>query len=237
MDAIKAEAGNSNPGNGVHQHADHPNLGQWLCQRLESPAPLPRATTRMSLAYGRHRGPAPLGTRRAAVVIALYQNKRGHWTIPLTLRPRTLQHHGGQISLPGGRIEPGEDAYDAALREFHEELGIAPTVMLRCGLLSTQYVYASGNLVQPVVTIISSPGQSWQPDPIEVQEVLEMPLSVLIDDRARVYPTRQIKLRKKGSEVGSLSIEIPAFRFENHHIWGATALILDQLAQILRPTR
>jgi len=187
----------------------------------------------MSLAYGRHRGPAPLGTRQAAVVIALYQQAPGRWTIPLTLRPRSLQHHGGQISLPGGRIERGEDAYTAALREFHEELGLRPNVTLRCGELSTQYVYASANLVQPVVAIIETPSEPWKPDPIEVEKVIELPLDVLMDDQYRDSPNRQIAVKKDGIKVGSLTMETPGLRFENHHIWGATALILDQLAQIL----
>jgi len=212
------------------------SLGQRIAQRLSSESPLPRSTARMSLAYGRHRGPAPLGTRRAAVVVALYQDTLGRWTIPLTLRPQSLQHHGGQISLPGGRIERGEDAYAAALREFHEELGLEPNVILRCGWLSTQYVYASANWVQPVVTIVQSPDQPWEPDPTEVEKVIELPLDVLMDDQYRDSPDRKIAVKKDGTQVGSLTMETPGLRFENHHIWGATALILDQLAQILHST-
>ncbi len=216
---------------------DVSRLGESIARRLASQQPLPRSTARMSLAYGRHRGPAPVGTRRAAVVVALYRNPHvaanDQWTIPLTLRPRTLQHHGGQISLPGGQIEPGEDVYAAALREFHEELGIPANVLHRCGELSSQYVFASANLVRPVVTIVQSPDQPWKPDPIEVEEVIELPLSVLIDQRYRVRPIRQITVKNQGRDVGSLAMETPAIDFENHHIWGATALILDQLAQIL----
>lgn len=187
----------------------------------------------MSLAYGRHRGPAPIGTRRAAVVIALYQNAEGQWTIPLTLRPRSLQHHGGQISLPGGRIEAGEGAYDAALREFHEELGIPADVLIRCGELSSQFVYASANLVRPFVTVVKAPTQSWIPDPVEVDQVIELPLSVLTDDQNRSSRTRRTPIKKAGQEIGSLAMKTPAIHFENHYIWGATALILDQLVQIL----
>ena len=194
---------------------------------------MPKPSAQMSLAYGRHRGPAPIGTRLAAVVVALYQNADGHWTIPLTLRPRSLQHHGGQISLPGGRIESGEDAYEAALREFHEELGIPADVLVRCGELSSQFVYASANLVRPVVTVVKAPVQNWIPDPVEVEEVIELPLSVLSDDQHRSSTTRQTPIKKAGKEIGSLAMKTPAIHFENHYIWGATALILDQLVQIL----
>jgi 8-oxo-dGTP pyrophosphatase MutT (NUDIX family) len=209
-------------------------LAQQISQRLSDPAPLPRSPARMSLAYGRHRGPAPLGTRRAAVVIGLYQDAFGQWTIPLTLRPRFLQHHGGQISLPGGKIERGEDAYGAALREFQEELGVTPDVRYRCGELSSQYVFASANLVRPVVSILAAPAAPWNPDPVEVEEIIELPLSVLVDSQSRIAPTRRILVRNQGHHVGSLSMQTPAIEFQNHHIWGATALILDELAQILQ---
>lgn len=212
---------------------DEKGLGDRLANRLASERPLPRSAARTSLAYGRHRGPAPLGTRLAAVVIALYRNLQGEWTIPLTLRPRSLQHHGGQISLPGGRIERGEDVYAAALREFREELGVQPSVLFRIGELSSQYVFASANLVRPVVAIVQPPSGPWRPDPREVEQVIELPLSVLMENSHHVVRTREIVIRNAGQSVGMLAMETPGFHFENHHIWGATALILDQLAQIL----
>ena len=85
------------------------------------------ATKRVAgLSYGRHRGPARVASRLAAVAVMLYQEPNGEWTIPLTLRPASLQHHGGQVCLPGGRVEPDEEVYAAAVREFEEELGIPP---------------------------------------------------------------------------------------------------------------
>lgn len=208
-------------------------LGAALTQRLAAADELPHSSARMSLAYGRHRGPAPRGTRLAAVLVALYRDSRLRWQIPLTLRPRTLQHHGGQISLPGGRIEPGEDPYAAAIREFEEELGVPPRVLQRCGELSHQYVYASGNLVHPVVAIVERPRTPWRPDPIEVEQVVELPLNVLLDPGCRVAPTRTLNLRRGGGSVGTVAVQTPAIEYRHHHIWGATALILDQLAQIL----
>jgi len=213
--------------------ADESSLADRIAARLSHPKALPNSRARMSLAYGRHRGPAPLGTRMAAVVVALYRDSDGGWTIPLTLRPRTLQHHGGQISLPGGRIESGEDAYRAAMREFEEELGRQPAVLHRCGELSTQYVYASANLVHPLVTVVDRPQFPWRPDPVEVEQVVELPVRVLLDPGYRVIPTRTMNLRRDGGSVGTVAVQTPAIEFGSHHIWGATALILDQLAQIL----
>ena len=121
----------------------------------------PGLETRLApeLAYGRHRGPIRTGAKQAAVMIGLYgcptkkltTDDARRWRFPLTLRPTTMVHHAGQISLPGGRMEPGEDIFQTALREYHEELGVEPVVRRWLGRLSTQFVYASDHVVTPVV--------------------------------------------------------------------------------------
>lgn len=209
------------------------DLGSHLTEQLARPDRIPRSTIGPTLSYGRHRGPSPTTARIAAVAIALFQDARGDWTIPLTLRPTTLSHHGGQISLPGGQIEPGEDALAAARREFHEELGVAPVVRHVCGELPTQYVYASDNSVHPVVMIIDTPAQNWQPDPVEVAEVIPMRLSTLTDPAARREVIKARTVRSASGEVGKLRFRATGFQTGNHHVWGATAMILDQLAQLL----
>src|SRR5690606_6087658 len=138
------------------------------------------------LAYGRHRGPARRGCRQAAVAISLYQDIHHQWVIPLTRRAMTLKHHGGQICLPGGRVEAGESADVAALREFEEELGIRPQVQRCCGGLRPQYVYVSDNAVQPRVYIIDRPQSPWMPDPVEVEDVILLPLEELLRPSRRV---------------------------------------------------
>ena len=82
------------------------------------------------LSYGRHFGPAP-STARPAAVIALLVRRAGRWHIPLTVRQAALGRHGGQISLPGGAVEPGESTAQAAERELAEELGVREPVELR----------------------------------------------------------------------------------------------------------
>jgi 8-oxo-dGTP pyrophosphatase MutT (NUDIX family) len=131
-------------------------------------------------------------------------------------------------------VESDEDIYDAALREFEEELGVRPRVITRCGELSPQYVYASNNLVHPVVVIIQPPQQPWEPDPVEVEKVIPLPLSVLLDDVHRTQLVKQRSVQSANQEVDQLTFRTAAFRYDDQTIWGATALILDQLAQILR---
>ena len=188
-----------------------------------------------TLAYGRHRGPTAPDARFAAVAVALYQDLHGQWMIPLTLRPTRLKHHGGQVCLPGGRVERGEQIREAAVREYEEEMGLAAEVTADCGELSTQYVYASNNLVHPVVFMIDRPKKPWQPDPVEVAEVIPIPLNVLMDPSYRVAVTRSRSVRRDGQVVGNLSFRTKALRYGGHDIWGATALILEELAQILHP--
>ncbi len=185
------------------------------------------------LAYGRHRGPAHFNSRIAAVAVAMYQDIHGQWVIPLTLRPRSLQHHGGQICLPGGRVEPGESILQAALREFEEELGVRPNVLSECGELSSQYVYGSDNLVHPVVVVIEPPGV-WRPDPSEVADVITVPTAVLNDPGNYTVISKQKTVQTEAEPICQLTFRAPAIRFQQHRIWGATAMILEELAQILQ---
>jgi 8-oxo-dGTP pyrophosphatase MutT (NUDIX family) len=202
---------------------------------LQPPTDAPR-TSAPALSYGRHRGPARPRARVAAVAVTLYRRPEdGQWLIPLTLRPHSLQHHAGQVCLPGGRLEPGEDPFQAAMREFREELGVEPRVMHYCGELATQYVYASHNLVHPVVAVIDHPSGPWQADPVEVAEVITLPLTALVQQRDPHELKVKREVRHQGITVDEFVFRAPAFRCGEHTIWGATAMILEQLAQILHP--
>lgn len=228
--------------------------------RLSDGTPLPRPRLVPELSYGRHRGPARPQSRIAAVAVTLYHCPKQGWVIPLTLRPLSLQHHAGQICLPGGRVEAGETMFEAAFREFREELGIEPKVTTFCGQLSPQYVYASDNLVHPVVAVIEQPGP-WNPDPVEVAQVITLPLGQLekmvpepssqnadgsFSRKVRKSPDakrcgseviKQRAVMADSGEVDQLRFRAPSFSHQDHQIWGATALILDQLARVLHDVR
>jgi 8-oxo-dGTP pyrophosphatase MutT (NUDIX family) len=197
----------------------------------QRPGPVSLAPT---LAYGRHRGPAPQGVRRAAVAVLWLQRQDGSWWLPLTLRPHSLRHHGGQVCFPGGMIEPGETPPQAALREFEEELGIAPSSPLICGELEPVYVYSSDNLVFPVVFTAAAPQHPWKPDPIEVANILEMPLSMLLDQPPLSAQGRSRQIIRDGDCVGAFDFKSVAYPLGEHMVWGMTAMLLGKLAGMIR---
>ena len=174
------------------------------------------------LSFGRHRGPAGPDARPAAVVVLFYPSN-GHWHLPLILRPASMSAHASQISLPGGGAEPGEAAEACALRELHEELGVDPARVRMLGALPPIYVYASNFFVRPFVALASE-RPPFRPDPREVAELLELPLPHLMDQRN--YETHAIVR-------GHLSFEAPCITFQGRNIWGATALILGELLDVI----
>lgn len=173
------------------------------------------------LSYGRHFGPAPASARPAAV-LALLLRREGRWHIPLTQRPDHLRH-GGQISLPGGIVEPGESSADAALRELTEELGVeAPCDII--GQLQDSYVFASDFSITPWLAATTQ-DLTWIPQADEVERVLELPLDVLLDPQSVGSMT---------IERGPLTLRAPCFCLGQDCIWGATAIILAELAELIR---
>jgi 8-oxo-dGTP pyrophosphatase MutT (NUDIX family) len=174
------------------------------------------------LSYGRHAGPAPHTARDAAVILLLFR-RAGQWHLPLTERPDTLLHHAGQISLPGGGVEVGESSQAAAVRELHEELGITGDVGV-LGRLSECYVFASDFLITPwVATVDFEP--DWQPQADEVQRVVELGLDVLLNEHA---------IGQLTIERGPLMFHAPCYRLGEARVWGATSIILSELADVLR---
>ncbi len=166
--------------------------------------------------------PPPEGAR-AAVMILLYPADGG-WRLPLIVRPTDLSHHGGQIGLPGGFIEPGETEWQAALRELEEEVGVPADGIESLGRLSPLYVFVSNNYVAPWVAAIDR-SPAFLLNAAEVAEVLELPLANLLNPgQADVFSQERDGLRQ----------QVPYFAFGSHRIWGATAMILAELAAITK---
>ena len=159
----------------------------------------------------------------ASVLILLYP-LNGELTFVLTRRSDTLPHHTGQISLPGGAREPGETNTQAALRETAEELQIDVDAVELIGHLTPIYVPVSNYQIYPFVGYVSQPPQ-FNPDPVEVAEVLEMPLPMLLDET--------IKVTEKWTLHG-LEVDVPFYRVHCQTVWGATAIMLSEFEERLR---
>lgn len=143
--------------------------------------------------------------------------------ILLTKRTSTLSSHAGQVAFPGGRMDPGETAVQAALREAHEEVGLRADLVEVTGWLP-DYLTGSGFRISPVIGLLA-PGFVPVPAAAEVEEVFELPLSVLLDPSA---PERR-RATWKGRDR-----EFWVWPHTRHYIWGATAAILVHLAHRLR---
>jgi 8-oxo-dGTP pyrophosphatase MutT (NUDIX family) len=173
------------------------------------------------LAFGRHSGPAPASARAAAVMLLLCE-RGGEWFVPLTVRPAHLTHHAGQVSLPGGLVEPGEMSAAAALRELDEELGIDAGRVSLLGELSPLYLYVTDFLITPHVGVLEA-AAAFVPSPDEVAEVIETPLGIF----AASGPCTRVK---RGFR--SLSFFAPAMCIAGHEVWGATAMMLAELGEV-----
>lgn len=166
--------------------------------------------------------PAGLALRQAAVLVALVERPGGPQVL-LTRRTEALRHHAGQIAFPGGRIENSDaDPVEAALREAHEEVGLAGALSIPQGYLDP-FVTITGFHVFPVVARVHDDFRAV-PDPSEVAEAFEVPLRFLLDP-ANVH-TLEIDFQGRRRQV----LE---FSYGGHRIWGATASMLVNFRQRL----
>ncbi|MBR9975400.1 MAG: CoA pyrophosphatase [Bacteroidetes bacterium] len=160
------------------------------------------------------------GYRHAAVLVPLIASD-GDWDVLLTRRNSDLPHHRGQIALPGGSLDAGEDCVTAALRECEEEIGISRARIDLLGCHDDIWT-PSGFIISPVVGVLDGI-DGVVPNPAEVARVFTTPLSYFADaDTAQ----RQL-LRHEGVER-----EVFFYRWEGETIWGATALILRNLLML-----
>ncbi len=149
--------------------------------------------------------------------------RRPGLTVLLTERAADLKHHPGQISFPGGRMEPGDrDLTDTALRETHEEVGIEPSAIDVAGFLSPLPT-VTGYAVTPIVGLVDA-AVSLSLDRREVAAAFEVPLEFLLDPGNQVRTTRAFR---------GVDIPIIAFHYGPRRIWGATAAMIVALQKKL----
>lgn len=159
----------------------------------------------------------------AAVLVAI--TDRSEPGVILTVRREHLRTHAGQVAFPGGRIDGGETAIAAALREAQEELALDPAAVTLAGTLD-EYRTITGFVVTPVIGVIP-PGLSLTPHDHEVADWFEAPLAHLLDPARQQIQTAVFA----GSERRYWQIE-----WDGRRIWGATAAMLVNLSRRLRWT-
>jgi 8-oxo-dGTP pyrophosphatase MutT (NUDIX family) len=210
------------------KHTSNPELLILQLQQALTDT-LPGVAAQMTMAPAmRQTRPDPGDQPRPSAVLALLHTTPRGLSLVFTLRPTSLRHHGGQISFPGGGAEPSDLTYAAAaLRETEEELGISTHDIKILGEMTPLFIAPSQNIVHhfvgwlPVLPPLN-------PDPAEVERVLQVPLNALLDPRSRdTYYWLQ----------NGATRSAPCYRVGETCIWGATAMLLNELLEIIRRLR
>jgi 8-oxo-dGTP pyrophosphatase MutT (NUDIX family) len=163
---------------------------------------------------------------KAGVLILLYA-REDRIFLALTRRTSKVAHHQAQISFPGGQMDKSESIVEAALREAREEVGIRPECLRILGELTPLYIPPSNYCIYPVVAFADG-RPDFRPFAEEVEEVIEVPLDHLLDPH---------NMRRETWPLKGADVSVPFYQFSGHKIWGATAMVLAELVELLRPSR
>jgi 8-oxo-dGTP pyrophosphatase MutT (NUDIX family) len=168
----------------------------------------------------------PDGLREGAALLLVYPID-GNPHVLLTVRGSGLRRHTGQVSFPGGAVDPHESFESAALREANEEVAVPPAAVRVLGRLTPLHIPVSGYRLHPVVGIVDL-RPHFVPSQWEVARILEVPIDDLRtpDNVRRETQTREVNGQK-------YDVEIPYFAIEGQKVWGATAMALAEFLALL----
>jgi 8-oxo-dGTP pyrophosphatase MutT (NUDIX family) len=161
--------------------------------------------------------------RQAGVLLLLYPIGAALHLV-LTVRTSDLNHHSGQISLPGGGWEEGDASFqETALREAQEEIGIVTDGLEHLGPLTPLYIPPSNNVIHPFVAYAPQ-RPDFRPDPREVAELLDVPLRLLLDPATR---------HEEDWNWRGAILHVPFYAVGEHKVWGATAIVLAEFLALI----
>ena len=159
----------------------------------------------------------------SAVLILLYlEDNEIHFF--LTKRSNELEHHKGQISLPGGTQEENEELTHTALRETQEEIGINKTSISIIGSMTPLFVPVTGFMIHPFIGYSSNKLEPT-PDPSEVEAIFSVNILDLLNETNQTIEKRNIR---------GYDVEVPYFKLNNYEVWGATSMILSEFRDLIK---
>ena len=163
---------------------------------------------------------------RIAAVMMLFYPKEGQTHLVLIVRNSYKGVHSSQIAFPGGKYEEDDSDFAAtALRETYEEVGVKPDKIEVIRPFTPTYIPPSNFQVYPFLGVCKQE-INFYPDPTEVADIIELPLSLFLDDKILIETVMTTSYAQ--------NIKIPAFAIDNQIVWGATAMILSELKDVLR---
>ncbi len=206
-----------------------------LIRRLEQVfrSPLPGREAHMSMSpvpvdLRRFDPILPQNHRKSGVLVLFYPDDGGSF-FPLIKRPEYVGYHSGQIALPGGKMEIGDETIiQTALREAEEEVGVDKGEVKVIGRLSDLYIPTSNFLVSPVVGFLENRPE-FIPEQKEVSKIIRTGLPLLFNP--------EVRKRKVLSLGPNLNLDTPYFEIDGEVVWGATAMILSELVQALQSSK
>ena len=164
--------------------------------------------------------------KKAGVLALIYPDKNYQASLVLILRKTYEGVHSGQVGFPGGKLEKHDSSLEmAALREANEEIGVPISEIKILKQLTELYIPPSNFYVQPYLGI-SRNNLSFYKEDSEVEEIIEVPLKHFFND--------DLVISKTVSTSYNVDVEVPAFYLNEYIVWGATAMILSEIKDLLK---